>query len=41
MSQNESSDAEQVKQQVSGIFDGAAPTYGQVGPQFFLISDAV
>ncbi len=35
MGQNESSDIVQRKQRVSGIFDGAASTYGQVGPRFF------
>jgi len=35
MSQNNSSEIEQHKQRVSKTFDGAAPTYGQVGPAFF------
>jgi len=35
MSQKKSSEIEQHKQSVSKIFDGAAPTYGQVGPAFF------
>ena len=35
MSHNESSDIVQRKQRVSGIFDGAASTYGHVGPRFF------
>ena len=35
MSQNESAEITQHKQRVSKIFDGAAPTYGQVGPPFF------
>jgi len=35
MSHNESSDIAQKKQFVAGIFDGAASTYGHVGPRFF------
>ncbi len=35
MSSYESLDAEQIKQQVSGVFGRAAITYGQVGPAFF------
>jgi ubiquinone/menaquinone biosynthesis C-methylase UbiE len=35
MSQKNSSEAEQHKQRVAKTFDGAAPTYGQVGPAFF------
>lgn len=35
MSQNEPSDITQKKQQVARIFDGAASTYGHVGPRFF------
>ena len=35
MSQQESPETAQRKQIVSGIFDRAATTYGQVGPRFF------
>jgi ubiquinone/menaquinone biosynthesis C-methylase UbiE len=35
MSQNKSSEIKQQKQRVTKIFDGAAPTYGHVGPPFF------
>lgn len=35
MSQNGSSDIDQRKQQLSGIFDGASTTYDHVGPRFF------
>ena len=35
MSQHESPETAQRKQIVSGIFDRAATTYGQVGPRFF------
>jgi len=35
MSQKKSSEIKQQKRRVSKIFDGAAPTYGQVGPPFF------
>jgi len=35
MSQDGNSEIEKRKQQVSGIFDGAAPTYDQIGPRFF------
>jgi ubiquinone/menaquinone biosynthesis C-methylase UbiE len=35
MSANDPAEANRQKQQVLGVFDRAAPTYGQVGPQFF------
>ncbi len=35
MSHNESSEIAQQKQRVSKIFDGAAPTYGHIGPLIF------
>ena len=35
MSQNKSSEINHQKQRVSKIFDGAAPTYDHIGPQFF------
>jgi ubiquinone/menaquinone biosynthesis C-methylase UbiE len=35
MSHDESSDATQRKQQVTGIFDRGAPTYDHIGPRFF------
>ena len=35
MSLNESDDIAQSKQRIGGIFGRAAPTYEQVGPQFF------
>ncbi|MBV6391982.1 MAG: Ubiquinone/menaquinone biosynthesis C-methyltransferase UbiE [Anaerolineales bacterium] len=35
MSNNESSDTSQRKQQVSGLFDRVAPTFDNVGPRFF------
>jgi ubiquinone/menaquinone biosynthesis C-methylase UbiE len=35
MNNTESSDIAQKKQRVVGIFDGAASTYGHVGPRFF------
>ena len=35
MSQNKSAEITQRKKRLSKMFDGAAPIYGQVGPQFF------
>lgn len=35
MGENESFDIKQRKQKLAGIFDGAASTYGHVGPRFF------